>query len=75
MNEYDPLPCVEEGGCVGGRLRKRLTGGRVALARQLVEDPNHSIDDICSTLGISRSTLYQYIREAKKTLKSEEVVS
>ena len=53
MSEYDPLPCVEEGGRVGGRPRKLLTGGRVALARQLVEDPNHSIDAICSTLGIS----------------------
>src|SRR5436853_7494962 len=32
----------------------------------LFADPNHSIPEICSTLGISRSTLYRYVREAKK---------
>ncbi|WP_307812085.1 helix-turn-helix domain-containing protein [Ktedonobacter sp. SOSP1-85] len=53
-------------GSVGGRPRKLLTEGKVALVRQLVEDHNHSVDDICSTLGIFRSTLYRYVREAKK---------
>lgn len=54
-------------GRVGDRPRKLITDGKVALALRLVEDPNHSIDDICSTLGISRSTLYRYVREAKKS--------
>jgi DNA invertase Pin-like site-specific DNA recombinase len=53
-------------GRVGGRPRKLSTNGKVALALRLFEDPNHSVDDICSTLGISRSTFYRYIREAKK---------
>ncbi|MBO0784045.1 MAG: hypothetical protein J2P37_35000, partial [Ktedonobacteraceae bacterium] len=49
---------------MGGRPRKLLTGGRVALARQLVEDPNHSIDDSCSTLGISRSATCNTLESA-----------
>jgi DNA invertase Pin-like site-specific DNA recombinase len=66
------LAAARARGRVGGRPRKLLTDGKVARARQLVEDPHHSIDDICSTLGISRSTLYRYIREAKKTSKNSE---
>ncbi|WP_244422502.1 helix-turn-helix domain-containing protein [Ktedonobacter racemifer] len=51
---------------------KLSTDGKIALALHLVEDTNHSIDDICSTLGISRSTLYRYIRETKKTSKPSD---
>ncbi|MEO6892612.1 MAG: recombinase family protein [Ktedonobacteraceae bacterium] len=57
-------------GRVGGRPRKLSTNGKVALALRLFEDPNHSVDDICSTLGISRSTFYRYVREAKKMASS-----
>jgi len=60
------LAAARARGLVGGRPRKLSTNGKVALALRLVEDPNHSIDDICSTLGISRSTWYRYIREAKR---------
>ena len=59
------LAAARARGRVGGRPRKLSTNGKVALARRLFEDPNHSLDDICSTLGISRSTLYRYVREAK----------
>src|SRR5437667_7811401 len=60
-------------GRVGGRPRKLSTNGKVALALRLVEDPHHSIDDICSTLGISRSTLYRYVREAKKASRPSDL--
>lgn len=60
------LAAARARGHVGGRPKKLSTNGKVALALRLVEDPHHSIDDICSTLGISRSTLYRYIREAKR---------
>src|SRR6266487_5222994 len=59
------LAAARARGRIGGRPRKLSTNGKVALARRLFEDPNHSLDDICSTLGISRSTLYRYVREAK----------
>ncbi len=34
---------------------------KVALARALYADPRHAIADICTALGVSRSTLYRYI--------------
>jgi len=50
-------------GRIGGRPKRLATNGKVALARQLFADPNRSISEICSMLGISRSTLYRYVRE------------
>jgi len=60
------LAAARARGRVGGRPKKLATDGKVALARRLFSEKNHSIDDICSTLGISRSTLYRYVREAKR---------
>ena len=60
------LAAARARGRVGGRPRRLATNGKVALARRLFADPHHSIPDICSTLGISRSTLYRYVRDAKK---------
>jgi DNA invertase Pin-like site-specific DNA recombinase len=56
----------------GGRARKLATNGKVALAQRLFAEKNHSIDAICSTLGISHSTLYRYVREAKKALRPSD---
>lgn len=44
-------------GRVGGRKRK-LDEGKILLARQLMENKDIPIAEICRTLGISRSTLY-----------------
>jgi DNA invertase Pin-like site-specific DNA recombinase len=60
------LAAARARGRVGGRPRRLATHGKVALAWRLFADPNHSIPEICSTLRISRSTLYRYVREAKK---------
>src|SRR5439155_15641581 len=60
------LAAVRARGRVGGRPRRLATNGKVALARRLFADPNHSIPEICSTLGISRSTLYRYVREIEQ---------
>jgi AcrR family transcriptional regulator len=37
----------------------------LALARQMFVDQNHSIPEICAALGISRATLYRYVKEAE----------
>ena len=66
------LAAARARGPVGGRPRKLSTNGKVALALRLVKDSKHSIDDICSTLGISRSTLYRYVREAKKASRPSD---
>jgi DNA invertase Pin-like site-specific DNA recombinase len=60
------LAAARARGRVGGRPKKLATNGRVALARRLFADPNHSIPEICSRLGISCSTLYRYVREIKQ---------
>ncbi|MHB8628840.1 MAG: recombinase family protein [Aggregatilineales bacterium] len=46
----------------GGRPKKLKTDGKVALARHMFADKRNSIDEICSTLGISRATLYRYLK-------------
>ena len=66
------LAAARARGRVGGRPRRLTTNGKVALARRLFADPNHSIPEICSTLGISRSTLYRYVRGAKETSSSSD---
>ena len=66
------LAAARTRGRVGGRPTKLATNGKVALTLRLVEDSKHSIDDICSTLGISRSTLYRYIREAKRASRPSD---
>jgi DNA invertase Pin-like site-specific DNA recombinase len=50
---------------VGGRPRKLKTNGKVALARRMFADQSHSIPEICEALGISRATLYRYVKEMK----------
>lgn len=63
------LAAARARGRVGGRPKKLTTTGKVALARRLFADPNQSISEICSTLEISRSTLYRYVRDAKRASK------
>jgi DNA invertase Pin-like site-specific DNA recombinase len=59
------LAAARARGRVGGRPRKLKTNGKVALARQMFTDQSHSIPEICAALGISRATLYRYIKEAE----------
>jgi DNA invertase Pin-like site-specific DNA recombinase len=52
-------------GRIGGRPKKLKTNGKVALARRMFADQSHSIPEICAALGISRATLYRYVKETK----------
>src|SRR5207245_4153936 len=61
------LAAARARGRVGGRPRKLVTSGKVALARRLFADPHHSIPEICSTLGISRSTFFGYVSDSKQS--------
>lgn len=45
----------------GGRP-KSLTGKKVAMAQELYNNKQNAIADICKTLGISRATLYRYVK-------------
>lgn len=56
------LAAARARGRVGGRPRKLKTNGKIALARSLFADKSHSIEEICTTLNISRATLYRYVK-------------
>jgi DNA invertase Pin-like site-specific DNA recombinase len=46
----------------GGRPKRLDTPKKVAMAQALHDDKSNSINEICRTLGISRSTLYRYVK-------------
>ncbi len=54
------LTAARARGKSGGRP-KALTDKQVQMLRNLAADSNNSIDDICKTLGISRTTFYRYV--------------
>ena len=45
----------------GGRPKKLDTAAKVAMARALHADTTHSIEEICTSVGVSRATLYRYL--------------
>jgi DNA invertase Pin-like site-specific DNA recombinase len=51
----------------GGRPRILESTRKVAMAQALYDDRNNSIRDICRTLGISRATLYRYVKRRALT--------
>src|SRR5438876_1030792 len=62
------LAAARARGRVGGRPRRLATNGKVALARQMFADQSHSIPEMCAALGISRATLYRYVKEATSSV-------
>jgi len=62
------LAAARARGRVGGRPRKLKTNGKVALARRMFADQSHSISEMCAALGISRATLYRYVKETEPPL-------
>src|SRR5947209_1703843 len=63
------LQAARARGRLGGRPKAKTlnTSKKVALAQSLYDNKNNTIDEICRTLDISRSTLYRYINAGKKT--------
>ncbi len=49
----------------GGRPKKLLAPDKVLLAQHMYADKSLSIQEICSALGISRSTLYRYVEKTE----------
>ncbi|MGK5049769.1 recombinase family protein [Janthinobacterium sp. GB4P2] len=50
-------------GRMGGRP-KRLDPVKLALAVKLHRERNHTVEEICKMMGISKSTLYNYLDKA-----------
>jgi DNA invertase Pin-like site-specific DNA recombinase len=55
------LQAARERGRKGGRP-KALTEKKVAIARALYADKRHTINEICKTLNISKTSLYRYLK-------------
>jgi DNA invertase Pin-like site-specific DNA recombinase len=55
------LESARSRGVVGGR-RKKLSSKQQTLVRELYEDKKNSIKDICEMLGISKATVYRYLK-------------
>ena len=51
-------------GRMGGRP-KRLDPVKLALAVKLHRERNHTVEEICKMMGISKSTLYNYLDKAE----------
>jgi DNA invertase Pin-like site-specific DNA recombinase len=56
------LTAARARGRLGGRPKALRTEKQLAQARTLFADKQRSIPEICRTLGITRSTLYRYMR-------------
>jgi DNA invertase Pin-like site-specific DNA recombinase len=55
------LAAARARGRIGGRPLIRSTNPRVVLARKLYHDVTVNVDDICTILKMSKSTLYRYV--------------
>ena len=60
------LAAARARGRVGGRP-EALDAEQRELAVQLYLDKKTSVKNICQTMGISKPTLYRYVREAQST--------
>jgi DNA invertase Pin-like site-specific DNA recombinase len=56
------LAAARARGRLGGRPRKLADPKQLELARALYDGGQADIDTICQTLGISRATLYRYLK-------------
>lgn len=57
------LAAARARGRFGGRLKKLRDAKQLELARTLYDTGQTDIATICATLGISRATLYRYLKD------------
>ena len=57
------LAAARARGRVGGRPKKLADTKQLELARTLYQSGQTDVETICTTLGISRATLYRYLKE------------
>jgi len=58
------LNAARERGRVGGRKRV-MDKKMIQMAKTLMADRKTRVKDVCSTLGVSRATLYRYLKKRK----------
>jgi DNA invertase Pin-like site-specific DNA recombinase len=61
------LQAARARGRLGGRPKRQPSSRKVAMAKALYADKTNSVSEVCKTLGISRATLYRYIKTQLNT--------
>ena len=56
------LKAARARGRIGGRP-KIMDAGKVKLARTLKADNSRCVGEICEILGVSKATLYRYLKD------------
>jgi DNA invertase Pin-like site-specific DNA recombinase len=64
------LEAARARGRLGGR-KKSLNAKQRKRAVEMYERKNHTIQEICKMIGISKPTLYAYIRESQTAKKAK----
>lgn len=64
--EFDTLRTLGSGSLAHGTQNDPLNEGKAKLARRLKDEGEHSVEEICSMLGVGRSTLYRYLAAGSK---------
>src|SRR5919202_1414323 len=49
-----------------GGPKHKLTPKQVEIVRQLYQDKSHSLQEICDSFGISRTTLWRYVKDGQQ---------
>lgn len=65
------LAAARSRGRVGGRPKKLANAKQLELARTLYAGGQTDIETICQTLGISRATLYRYLKQQAGAIPAE----
>lgn len=64
------LEAARARGRLGGRPKK-MTPRKVAMAKKMLEDPHQSVMNVADVLGVSRATLYRYLKNAENASSSD----
>ena len=56
------IEAAKQRGRIGGRPRK-FDKKTVEFARSMLDDKSNTVADVCKALGITKSTLYRYLRK------------
>lgn len=57
------LTAARARGRLGGRPKAIDDPKKIARLRALYEDKNHTIDEICAMMGVSKTTLHRYVKD------------
>ncbi len=66
------LEAARARGRKGGRPKALKSPTKLTMVLSTYHEGKHTIDEICSTFGISRRTLYRYVKENKKSKEEAE---